>query len=424
MNEVYNIHEPSAERKVSTFLQYYDNDKTRRNYRDAIYKFLSHVSSVDANTPEGLDAAAFAYLKETASGRPVINDLYSAAGNFSRQYAPATANLYIRSVCTWLNDCGIALTQRDRQRVFNKIPPVESVRREADLTRSLFRAVYDRLTTEWSRVLLLVMLGSGLRLSEALALRTSYISWKKTYTEVYLPASDTKTKRSRVVYLTTEASLALKSYLERRRTQSEFLFPYTCAAAERQMRFAADSLSSGKDRARIRAVHWHMTRKWFISRFSLYASRSVAEKLAGHDGYLTRSYHRFTKRQILGQFKKAERYLSILPPEEIPQEGQVRQIQQVPQVQLVQQVLQVQQPRQLPAASLEEGPEQAGAGTESSVSLSSSASPGSEVRPETVHHGRLVRLESGKQVVLLDTGKYIVLNDDVTGEGFLEKGTS
>ena len=430
MNEVYNIHEPSAERKVSTFLQYYDNDKTRRNYRDAIYKFLSHVSSVDANTPEGLDAAAFAYLKETASGRPVINDLYAAAGNFSRQYAPATANLYIRLVCTWLNDCGIALTQRDRQRVFNKIPPVESVRREAELTRSLFRAVYDRLTTEWSRVLLLVMLGSGLRLSEALALRTSYISWKKTYTEVYLPASDTKTKRSRVVYLTTEASLALKSYLERRRTQSEFLFPYTCAAAERQMRFAADSLSSGKGRARIRAVHWHMTRKWFISRFSLYASRSVAEKLAGHEGYLTRSYHRFTKRQILGQFKKAERYLSILPPEEIPQEGQVRQIQQVPQVQLVQQVQQskqfqqLRQALQLPAASLEEGPEQAGAGTESSVSLSSSASPESEVRPETVHHGRLVRLESGKQVVLLDTGKYIVLNDDVTGEGFLEKGTS
>ncbi|HJJ33292.1 MAG TPA: hypothetical protein O0X19_02805, partial [Methanocorpusculum sp.] len=122
MNENYPIHEPSAERKVSTFLQYYDNDKTRRNYRDAIYKFLSHVSSVDANTPEGLDAAAFAYLKETASGRPVINDLYAAAGNFSRQYAPATANLYIRLVCTWLNDCGIALTQRDRQRVFNKNP--------------------------------------------------------------------------------------------------------------------------------------------------------------------------------------------------------------------------------------------------------------------------------------------------------------
>lgn len=428
MNENYPIHEPSAERKVSTFLQYYDNDKTRRNYRDAIYKFLSHVSAVDANTTECLDASAFAYLKEVTSGRPFINDLYAAAGNFSRQYAPATANLYIRSVCTWLNDCGIALTQRDRQRVFNKIPPVESVRREADLTRSLFRAVYDRLTAEWTRVLLLVMLGSGLRLSEALSLRISSVSWKKTYTEVYIPASDTKTKRSRTVYLTTEASLALKSYLEKRSTESEFLFPYTCAAAERQMRFAADSLSSGKDRARIRAVHWHMTRKWFISRFSLYASRSVAEKLAGHEGYLTRSYHRFTKRQILGQFKKAERYLSILPPEETPQAGQVQQPQQ-PQ--------QTRQTRQLPAASLAERPEQAAAETASSVSLSSSASPGpsaplssspspvsSEPQPETVHHGRLVRLESGKQVVLLDTGKYIVLNDDATGDGFLEKGAS
>ncbi|MDO5847693.1 MAG: tyrosine-type recombinase/integrase [Methanocorpusculum sp.] len=402
MNEVYSIHEPSTEKKVSTFLQYYDSDKTRRNYQDALYRYFTRVYTVGENTLASLDAAAFAYLQELAAGRPVINDLYSAAGSFSGQYAPATANLYIRSICTWLNDCGIALTRRERQRVFNKIPPVESVRREAELTRSLFRAVYDRMTSEWARVLLLVMLGSGMRLSEALSLRISYVSWKKTYTEIFIPASDTKTKRSRVVYLTTEASLALKSYLESRKAESEFLFPYTCAAAERQMRFAADALASGKDKARIRAVHWHMTRKWFISRFSLYASRSVAEKLAGHEGYLTRSYHRFTKRQILGQFKKAERYLSILPPE------QVQQVLQGPQGS---------------AASPAENPGLAPAGK------TSSASSGTGQQQETVLRGQLVRLESGKQVVLLDTGKYIVLNDDVTGDNvtngfFPEKGTS
>ena len=64
-------------------------------------------------------------------------------------------------------------------------------------------------------------------------------------------------------------------------------------------------------------VHWHMTRKWFISRFSLVASKDVAEHLAGHEGYLSRSYRRYSKKQALKEYQKAEAKLSILREYEV-----------------------------------------------------------------------------------------------------------
>ena len=64
------------------------------------------------------------------------------------------------------------------------------------------------------------------------------------------------------------------------------------------------------------SVHWHMTRKWFISRFSLAANKDVAEHIAGHEGYLSVSYRRYTKKQIIKEYIKAEKKLSIIKDRE------------------------------------------------------------------------------------------------------------
>ena len=65
-----------------------------------------------------------------------------------------------------------------------------------------------------------------------------------------------------------------------------------------------------------RSFNWHMTRKWFISRFSLAANKDVAEHIAGHEGYLSVSYRRYTKKQIIKEYIKAEKKLSIIKDRE------------------------------------------------------------------------------------------------------------
>lgn len=299
------------EKPVTSFLLQYENKRTYRNYQTAIYHYLQLVSDIEKNKPDHLDSAAAEYLKEVSDGRNLIADLISAGNMFSKTYAPVSTHLMLHSIVLWLENCGHTLNRRENKRIFSKLPPAYPMRKETELTRGMFRRIYHNLPSEWTKVLLLVLLGSGMRLGEALSLKTDDVIWKNNHTEISIRAETTKTKMARTVYLTKEASSALKPYIERRKKVSDRIFPYTVAAAERAMRNAADRAGYRNQNESQRLVHWHMTRKWFISRFSLYASKEVAELLAGHEGYLGRSYRRFTRQQVLTQVRKADPYISL-----------------------------------------------------------------------------------------------------------------
>ena len=114
-------------------------------------------------------------------------------------------------------------------------------------------------------------------------------------------------------YLTAEACESLIEYLNGRMGSCEKLFTISYSRAQAVMLNASENLGYSKIiNGRNRGMHWHMTRKWFISRFTLAANKDVAEFIAGHEGYLSTSYRRYTRKQILKQYRKAEKKLSIL----------------------------------------------------------------------------------------------------------------
>ncbi|HJJ36358.1 MAG TPA: tyrosine-type recombinase/integrase [Methanocorpusculum sp.] len=311
---------------VSGFLQYYDREKTVENYRSAIQRYLLNICPSDlAYDLPSLDRVAREYLEEVKTGRSVVSDLMYVGNVYLRRYAPSTIRLLLTSVCLWLEDCGVALSHRERQRIFMRLPPTYPIRVEAELTRTMFQKIYRNFPYDWLRVLLLMLLASGMRIGEALVLEEGDVDWTESRVSIRIPPQVTKTRVGRVVYLTDEAAEALKSYLAATAgcRKDSRIFPYSCAAAERYMRTAVDAAGYGKKGGRPRLVHWHMTRKWFISRFSLYASKEVAEELAGHVGYLSRSYQRFTRRQILNQYRKAEKYLELFPQTAEPIENSI-----------------------------------------------------------------------------------------------------
>ena len=301
---------------ISDFLQYYAKEKTRTNARIALYHFLATTSDECLlSDEETLDRYGSLYLKELKAGRNHVHDLLMTGTILMESYAPATIRLIMSIIMLWMEDCGYPCTRRERQRIFLKLPPAYSIRNEAELTRKMFQSVYYNLKPVWARVLLLVLLGSGMRIGETLSIRCRDVDWTASRVSVYLHPENTKTWKGRTIYLTREGADALRSYLETRQnlTPDSLIFPYSVSAVEHAMRMAVDNTRYGKQGRSPRQVHWHMTRKWFISRFSLYASKEVAEELAGHEGYLSKSYQRFTKRQILSQFSKAEKYLILFP---------------------------------------------------------------------------------------------------------------
>jgi len=297
---------------VSQYLLFYPNNKTQTNYHNAIYQYFCTLYSDVPPETDGLDILAADYLDKLKEGRNPVADLRLAANKFNNKYSPMTVHLNLTLVCAWMEYCGISLQKRERQRIFSSLPPARPIRREAELTRTMFRKLYAELPGHVG-VLLLVLLGSGMRIGEALALQKSDLDGKLKRTAIHIRAETTKTKTARTIYLTTEATCALMEYLSMRTDNDGRIFPYSQASAQYYFRKAVDRLGYGKKGNTPRMIHWHMTRKWFISRFSLYASKEVAEELAGHEGYLSQSYQRFTRKQILYQFKRADNYLSLFP---------------------------------------------------------------------------------------------------------------
>ena len=323
----------------SAFLQLYNNRKTRENYASALQKYLKFVNPRAANLKDTkkpdektCNQIAENYLKELNEGRKTAHDLIGFTNSLTNTHAASTVKITIQTVILWLEDNEIPINRQTKKRIARIIPKTSSARHETELSRKLFRNIHAQLTKEWTKTLLILLISTGMRLGEALSLKESDIIKTKTRTKLHIRKETTKTKTERTVYLTKEAAETLEHYLTERKKETanttekerekdrkknagkeEYIFPYTKAAAERQMRCAADKAGYGKTGNRPRTVHWHMTRKYFITQVTLHANKDIAETLAGHEGYLSKSYRRFTARQILTGFKKAEKYLTLFP---------------------------------------------------------------------------------------------------------------
>ena len=307
------------ETPVTDFLNSYPNKKTRENYRVAITHFLHTVCrSSRSGKFAKPDVLAVRYFDDLNNGvRNHFHDLKSYGLLLTEKYAPTTTSLYLSLASIWLDENGYPLTRREKFRISALLPPPYPLDREVEIKRSTFRAIYNALPEDVS-VLFLVQIASGMRLGEALALRKSDVDWDGERVEIKIPADITKTKAARTTYLTEEAGFVLLEYLQSRRDDDERLFLISCHQAQKAMRDASRDMGFTHEiNGRKVGVHWHMTRKWFISRFSLVASKDVAEHLAGHEGYLSRSYRRYSKKQALKEYQKAEAKLSILREYEV-----------------------------------------------------------------------------------------------------------
>ena len=287
---------PAPQNALTTeqFLSLYSNKKTKANYRLAIKHYL-----------------------RITTGRAVSNkNLHSSCRHYLTGLTEGNRNHYLRCACLWLEECGFPLNKRERQRLTAQLPPPKPNRCSIELKRKTFRTIYEVLPNDL-RTLLLVLLASGMRIGETLQLKKTDIRWEEKRTEISIPAEITKTKTARTTYLTEEAAEALLDYLQMRKDNDERLFLITRESAQYHLRRAAIQLGLTQTiNGRTQSIHWHMTRKWFISRFSLAANKDVAEHIAGHEGYLSVSYRRYTKKQILKEYIKAEKKLSILKDKE------------------------------------------------------------------------------------------------------------
>jgi integrase len=217
-----------------------------------------------------------------------------------------------------------------------KIKPQE-IPLTKEIIQRLLRNVSPKLQT-----VILVVVSSGMRISELVQLRIGDVNFDSEPTRIRLRAETTKTRTARDVFITKEATLALKDYLRRYHRWNgtkesigydKMLFGRTSISRnsirdESELKtvplIAAKSLLQKSLECSIknvpdlnmksvdgkRMIHFHAFRKFFRTTVGNVSGRDFAEALMGHQFYLD-TYYQLPEEKKKAMYLDVEPYLTI-----------------------------------------------------------------------------------------------------------------
>lgn len=302
--------------------------RTKETYEDKI--------SIKSNTMSvNFDAAHKQFSKFTNSSfneslEQVIEDLlqikdqkeqqqktFDVLQNFvnyldGKGIAPSTNRVYFHVIKKYLKYRGFEIHTDD---VRNEIDfPVIVEEKEyplsnEDISKLLFHANSDK------KLHYLVLSSSGMRIEESLRLRKRDFSDKLERIMISIPGKYTKTKKSRITFVSSEAEKVLKPYLKKLKdddivfTETDNYLRAKNSAEKYFERVRKNAGFTEKKDTGISLVTLHSLRSFFITKCNR-IDFGIGNALAGH-GYYMKKYEKFTIEEKLDFYLKAEPALLI-----------------------------------------------------------------------------------------------------------------
>lgn len=250
---------------------------------------------------------------------------------------PRTIHVSVHGVNGFLRNEGIKIYSEDFKQ-FVKMPRKLKVQ-ETPLTKEIIHRLLRNVSPKLHAVIL-VAVSTGMRIGELVQITINDIDFSSQPTKIKLKAEITKTGTSREVFLTNEATLALKDYLRRyhnweqgnptnnnkpifgrtsisKKTKDDSslkLAPIIAAKSllqktlENAIKNIPDLNEKGENGKRL--IHFHGFRKFFRTTVGNVCGRDFAEALMGHSFYLD-TYYVLDDNKKRQMFLDAEPYLTI-----------------------------------------------------------------------------------------------------------------
>jgi hypothetical protein len=161
------------------------------------------------------------------------------------------------------------------------------------------------------KALYLMLISSGMRIGEALALTLADVDLTRIPTVIIIRAETTKSGQARISFISAEATEALKEWLKVRddylkaavaqstlnakNLDDNCIFPFTSMSARSILLNALEKAKLGETDSRTNRskIHPHVFRKFFRSMIASVIPVDVTEALFGHSGYLTDVYRKY-----------------------------------------------------------------------------------------------------------------------------------
>jgi len=300
---------------ISEFLELTDKKNTQKSQKTAIQNFFRFVYNVDKANFEEL---AKEYIQKHTQ-QEIFHDIVKYAISLQSKNRN-TAQTYLNNLQSFLLWYDVEFTEKQKRMIQQKLNHAQDSIEESILTKDMIRSLIEHTDLK-TRSLILTLVSSGMRVSEALHLKlsdieldTGCICIKKEYT---------KTNKARYTFMSSEALYTLKEWLKEREdyinstykrsktkdTEIELIYPFNYVTALR-------GFISGLERAKLKKqdtkqIHIHQLRKYFRSNMALGCSLDIVEALLGHAGYLTHSYRKYSREQLETEYKKNENLVHI-----------------------------------------------------------------------------------------------------------------
>lgn len=305
---------------IEEYLADFEKTSTKRIYRGHLNNFFEYL---EVEPEEYFD-----------NGRDYNKDLLDVWRS-TRHQAPCTRAGKITCIKCFLEENDIIIQRKTWKKIKRQKKTIPKTIDHVPTVSELKQILQHGGVKE--RALLLVLASSGMRIGEALKLKTIDIELHNQDGKLCSPAKIiirqevAKNDTPRICFISNEARDALiewlrirKSYLkkvnedlQRRKIKKDIsddrIFPFAWATAwQMWYRLLRKSGFDKKDESTNRyEVHIHTLRKFMINRLKGVIRIDAVEQLVGHEGYLSRAYRDLTEETLKAEYLKGMQAVSI-----------------------------------------------------------------------------------------------------------------
>ncbi len=283
----------------------------------SIETFRKAISSLSKNTQATFESAyrSFPGIEELIASKPDEDQAYDALQEWINGLGkhPTTVRAYFGHIRRYLYHRGIKLDDLGIRQTLKFLSKVEE--ELYPLSREEIKSILEACNPKY-RLMFLAQLSSGMRIGELADIRKRHLNTTKERIMVKIPASQTKTGRSRTTLFSQEVSDLLLPKLEKIDAQ-DLVFSRKTSTSNRRhspiayLRHLLKRIglyqkyeSNGRG-----TITPHSFRAFFITQASRH-DQNVAKMFAGQRGYLLQ-YDRLRDDQKLEEYLKIEPDLLI-----------------------------------------------------------------------------------------------------------------
>ncbi len=336
--------------KLIDFLESYNSDETKRNYRSAIRTFLSfkygftihktHVSleilEKQRSEDEQLVERYFTEhnVRNEDDLKRIIEDFKKYTSWTASQYTPKSCQYYNAALKQFFEYHGVDIQARDRKEIKRRVKKGGPETRESLVSKEDIRKILMHSPLKLQALVLLIA-SSGLRINEALTLELDDVELHDDYGKISVRSENSKNKYARVTFCGKECTTCLKEWLSVREKYLDgvekrlYTGNKTILVSSRDRRnrmfgfgdvHARDLLIGALKKANLfkvdnhtrrSLIHFHSFRKFFATTTNDVIPSMYVEIMMGHQSALDKSYKIPDCDKLRDMYLRSEPHLRI-----------------------------------------------------------------------------------------------------------------